>query len=70
MPVGEMVTVPEPLPASVTVRRYVLRLKVAVTDLASVMLTAHMPVPEQPAPAQPMKVEPVKAVAVNVTMVL
>jgi hypothetical protein len=70
MPAGELVTVPEPLPAGVTVSRYLLSVKVAVTDLAVLIVTTQLPVPEQPAPAQPPKVEPVEAVAVNVTVEL
>ena len=45
-------------------------MKLAVTDLAALMVTVQVPVPEQPLPLQPVKVEPVRAVAVNVTDVL
>jgi len=69
MPVGELVTVPVPVPALLTVSVYLLILKVAVTDLTAVMLTVHVPVPEQ-APLQPAKVFPVLAAAVRVTEVL
>jgi hypothetical protein len=69
MPLGELVTVPVPVPALVTVRRYV-RVKVAVTDLAALMVTTQGAVPEQPEPDQPVKVEPVEATAVRVTTVL
>jgi hypothetical protein len=41
----------------------------AVTDLAAVMLTLQVLVPEQ-LPLQPVKVEPVLAAAVKVTLVL
>ena len=70
MPGGELVTEPKPLPVGVTVRRYLLRVKVAVTVMASSMLTSQVPVPEQPPPDQPVKVEPVAALAVNATEVL
>jgi len=63
------VTVPVPVPALLTVSVYLLILKVAVTDLAAVMLTVQVPVPEQ-APLQPANVCPVLAAAVRVTEVL
>ena len=44
------------------------RLNVAVTVVAPLTVTAHVPVPEQ-APLQPAKVEPLAAVAVSVTLV-
>jgi hypothetical protein len=43
--------------------------KLAVTDLATDIVTLQVPVPEQ-APPQPLKVEPVAAAAVKVTAVL
>ena len=70
MPLGELVTVPDPVPALVTVRVFVLAVKVAVTDLAALMVTTQVAVPEQPSPVQPVKVEPVEATAVRVTTVL
>ena len=70
MPVGELDTVPVPLPAGVTVRRYLLSVKVAVTVLAALIVTLQVPVPEQPPPDQPVKLEPVACAAVNVTDVL
>src|SRR5207253_2271241 len=45
-----------------------LRLNVAVTDLAAVIVTEQVPVPTQ-APLQPAKVEPAAAAAVRVTTV-
>ena len=44
-------------------------MKAAVTELAAVIVTLQVPVPEQ-APLQPMKVEPFDAAAVKVTTVL
>ena len=70
MPVGVLVTVPEPLPDGKTVRRKVLRVKLAVTVVAAVTLTSQVPVPEQPPPDQPVKFELTAGVAVNVTVVL
>ena len=46
-----------------------VRVKVAVTDLAAFIVTWHVPVPAQ-APLQPAKVEPVPADALRVTSVL
>ena len=71
IPVGVLFTVPEPVPALTTVklkRSTVAALKVAVTDLASVMETTHEPEPVQ-APDHPAKVDPLAAFAVNVTEV-
>ena len=70
MPLGELVTVPKLAPSLMTDRRYLFSVKVAVTDLAALMVTTQAPVPEQPAPVQPVKVEPVACAAVNVTIVL
>src|SRR5207302_8512786 len=69
IPAGELVTVPLPAPAGVTVRVKLCRVKVAVTVVAAETVTTHDPAPEQPPPAQPVKVEPAAAVAVNVTAV-
>ena len=41
----------------------------AVTDVAAVIDTTQVPVPEQPPPDHPVKVEPVDGVAVKVTLV-
>ena len=60
-----------PLPDLLTVRVWLpVRLNVAVTDWAALMVTLHVPVPEQPAPLHPPKAEPEAAVAVRVTGVL
>jgi hypothetical protein len=42
---------------------------VAVTVVAAVSVTVHVPVPEQPPPLQPVKVEPAAGTAVRVTVV-
>ena len=69
IPTGELVTVPLPVAAGVTVRVKVCTVKVAVTVVAAETVTTHDPVPEHPPPLQPVKVEPAAAVAVNVTAV-
>jgi len=68
IPLGLLVTFPLPVPASVTVNGKVTMLKVAVTDLAALMVTEHLPVPVQ-APPHPAKVEPEAGDAVRVTTV-
>jgi hypothetical protein len=47
----------------------VIRVKVAVTDLAASMVAVQVPVPEHPAPDQPAKVEVASGVAVSTTAV-
>src|SRR5437762_13524278 len=69
IPAGELVTVPLPVPAVVTVSAKLGRLKVAVTVVAAESVTVQAPVPEHPPPVQPVKVEPATVVAVNVTAV-
>jgi len=68
IPTGELVTVPLPVPAFVTVSVCVA-VKVAVTDWSAFIVTWHVPVPEQPPPLHPAKTEPAAGVAVNVTTV-
>ena len=68
MPAGELVTVPVPAPALVTVSAKDACMKVAVTLVAALSVTVHGPVPEQP-PPQPVNVEPAAGVAVKVTAV-
>ena len=67
-PAGVEVTVPVPVPAFVTVRAMGIRLKVAVTERAALMVTWQAPVPVQ-APLQPAKVEPAVAAWLRVTTV-
>ena len=69
MPAGELVTVPLPLPALLTVSAKLGRLKVAVTVVAAETVTTQVPVPEHPPPLQPLKVEPMAGLAVSVTAV-
>src|SRR5436309_2706383 len=69
IPAGELVTVPLPVPALLTVSATVGRAKVAVTVVAALRVTVQAPVPEHPPPLQPVKVEPAAGVAVNVTAV-
>jgi len=69
IPVGELVTVPLPLPDLVTLSAKDGKVKVAVTDAAAFIVTIQVPVPVQPPPLQPVNVEPVVAAAVSVTTV-
>jgi hypothetical protein len=63
------VTLPVPFPAFVTVSAKDDCTKVAVTDVAALTVTLHVPVPVQPPPLQPVNVEPAAGVAVKVTAV-
>jgi hypothetical protein len=68
MPVGELVTVPSPVPALVTVNGTRTAVKLAVTVFAAPILTVQvLAVPVQ-APDQPLKVDPVVVAAVKVTL--
>jgi hypothetical protein len=69
IPVGALVTVPEPVPVLPTVSVRVIVVNVAVTDRSALIVTVHAPVPEQLPPLQPANVEPAAGVAVNVTIV-
>src|SRR5689334_17125779 len=66
-PAGFDVTVPEPLPALVTVSVKRCSVNVAVTPVAAVIVVVHGFVPVQPPPDEPVNVEPVAGVAVGVT---
>jgi len=68
MPAGLEETVPEPVPALLTVSAKVWSVKVAVTLRAAFMATLHVLVPEQPSPLQPENVEPAVAAAESVTV--
>ena len=61
------VTVPDPVPDFVTAKLYTDVAKVAVTDVAAVIDTVQVPVPEHPPPNQPVKVYPLFAQAVKVS---
>jgi hypothetical protein len=61
------VTVPAPVPDFVTAKLYTDVAKVDVTDVAAVIDTVQVPVPEQPPPNQPVKVYPLFVKAVKVT---
>lgn len=69
MPDGDEVTVPDPVPAFVTLAAKLDEpLNVAVTARAAVIDTVQLPVPVH-APLHPANVEPLAAAAVNVTEV-
>jgi len=67
IPAGLEVTVPLPDPVLLTESVNVCTSKVAVTDVAALIVTEQVPVPEQPPPLQPAKVEPPAGLAVSVT---
>jgi len=69
IPAGLEDTEPDPLPLLETFTLNVCKVKVAVTEVAAVIETTHVPVPEHPPPDQPVNVEPVEGVAVRVTEV-
>jgi len=69
IPTGALVTVPVPAPALDTVSAKEDCMKVAVTEVAAVIVTVQVPVPVQPPPLQPAKVEPAAGAAVKVTAV-
>jgi len=68
-PAGALVTVPLPAPALLTVSVKDCKAKVAVTEVATLIVTVQVPLPVQPPPLQPLKVEPAAGAAVKVTMV-
>ena len=69
IPAGALVTVPLPAPALLTVSAKLGTPNVAVTVVAAVSVTVHVPVPEQLPPLQPVNVEPVAGAAVSVSAV-
>jgi hypothetical protein len=69
IPRGEDNTDPVPVPDKVTSRSWVIAEKVAVTEVAAVIVTTQVPVPPQPPPLQPVNVELASGVAVRVTTV-
>jgi len=68
-PAGALVTVPLPAPALLTVSVKDCKAKVAVTEVAALIVTVQVPLPVQPPPLQPVKVEPAAGAAVKVTKV-
>ena len=69
MPAGALVMLPLPAPDVATVSVNEDCTNVAVTDVAALIVTLHVPVPVQPPPLQQVNVEPVAGVAVKVTAV-
>src|SRR2546428_5177401 len=65
MPAGELVTVPLPVPALLTVSARLGGVKGAVTVVAVESVTTQGPVPVQPPPLPPVKVEPAAGAAVS-----
>ena len=61
-----LVTVPAAATDFATAKLYT-GIKVAVTDVAAVIVTVQVPVPEHPPPDQPEKVDPLVAEAAKVT---
>lgn len=69
IPAGELVTVPEPVPATVRLIGKDAGMKFALTEVAAFIVTVQVPVPVQ-APLQPANREaPEVGVAVRVTLV-
>ena len=68
IPAGELLTVPDPVPASVTLTGKEDAMKLALTNNAEFRVTIHAPDPLQ-APLQPEKADPTAAVGVRVTTV-
>jgi hypothetical protein len=66
IPAGELVTVPVPVPAFVTVNPN-SGAKLAVTASAAFIVTTQVPVPLHPAPLHPVNADPLAGAAVNVT---
>jgi hypothetical protein len=69
IPAGLLEIVPLPVPDLETLRMYVLRVNVAVTDLAASIRTRQVLVPEHSSPLQPVKDDPVAGVAVRTTVI-
>jgi hypothetical protein len=67
IPDGELVTVPEPVPARDTVRFLSVEVKVALTLRVEFIVTLQIFPETESQPVQLVKVEPMSAVAVRVT---
>jgi hypothetical protein len=57
MPVGELVTDPEPVPANVTVI-VTSGTKFAVAERLELTVTVQVPIPAHPPPLQPVNTDP------------
>lgn len=69
MPTGELVTLPLPAPARVTVMGKVALTNCALTDCAAVIVTVQVPTPPHPPPLHPANTEAADVgVAVRVTV--
>jgi len=69
IPVGELVTVPLPVPAFVKVNVYVIGIRLKVAVQLTLLLTVKLPLEQAASPDQPAKREPLAATGVRVTAV-
>jgi hypothetical protein len=67
MPLGELDTVPTPVPDFVTLSGAVFAAALKTATTVAVPVTTHPPVPPQPPPLQPPNADPGSAEAVSVT---
>jgi hypothetical protein len=69
MPAGELVTVPLPVPALVSVSVYVTGATLKVAVQLTLLFTVKLPLEQAESPDQPAKTEPLPATADSVTAV-